>query len=53
MNSQQFENNRISLEQNYEIRYWTKKLKCTKEELCRAVRKVGACVANVKKELTR
>ena len=53
MSTQPFENTRISLEQNYEIRYWTKKLKCTKEELCRAVRKVGACVANVKKELTR
>jgi len=47
------DNTRISLEQNYEIRYWTKKLSCTKEELCRAVQKVGACVTNVKKELTR
>ena len=47
------ETNRISLEQNYEIRYWTKKLHCTKDELCRAVRKVGACAANVKKELLR
>ncbi len=53
MQSQQSENTRISLEQNYEIRYWTEKLCCTKEELCRAVRKVGPCVANVKKALMR
>ena len=53
MNNQPFENTRISLEQNYEIRYWTKKLKCTREELCRAVRKVGACVTSVQKELMR
>jgi hypothetical protein len=53
MNNQPFEPARISLEQNYEIRYWTKKLKCTKEELYRAVRKVGACVSSVKKELLR
>lgn len=50
---QPYENNRISLEQNYEIRYWTKKLQCTKKELYRAVQKVGACVANVKSELMR
>ena len=53
MNNRQPENTRISLEQNYEIRYWTKQFHCTKEELCRAVRKVGACAANVRKELLR
>jgi hypothetical protein len=53
MQNHEPENNRISLEQDYEIRYWTKKLHCTKAELCRAVQKVGACVTNVRKELTR
>jgi hypothetical protein len=47
------ENNRISLELNHEIRYWTQQLKCSKEELRRAVRKVGACVTAVRRELAR
>ena len=45
--------NRISLELNHEIRYWTQKLQCNKEELLRAVRKVGACVKAVRQELRR
>jgi hypothetical protein len=47
------ENKRISLEQNYEIRYWTSTFHCTKEELCKAVGKVGASVEAVRRELMR
>lgn len=53
MNNNLLSPNRISLEQNYEIRYWTQKLSCTREELRRAVQKVGACVTRVQQELTK
>lgn len=53
MNNNLLDHTRISLEQNYEIRYWTQKLNCTKEELRRAVQKVGSCVTSVQRELTK
>jgi hypothetical protein len=32
---------RINLDQAYEVRYWSKQLGCTEDELREAVRKVG------------
>lgn len=33
---------RVNLDQEHEVRYWTKKFGCTEEELREAVRKVGS-----------
>ena len=39
---------RINLEEDYEIRYWTEALGCTEEQLRQAVRDVGASARNVR-----
>lgn len=44
---------RISLEQNYEIRYWTTTFNCTVRELRQAVAKVGTSTEAVRKKLMR
>ncbi len=41
----------IAMEQSHEVQYWTKHLGVTKEELRRAIDKVGNSVAAVRKEL--
>jgi Protein of unknown function (DUF3606) len=42
---------RISMSEEHEVRYWTKHLGITKEELQKAVDKVGNSAAAVRKEL--
>jgi hypothetical protein len=42
---------RINIEQDWEVSYWSEKLGCTKAELIAAVQKVGPMVEDVKKEL--
>ena len=42
---------RINLEEEYEVRYWSEKFGVTKEELAGAVRKVGPMASDVKREL--
>ena len=42
---------KISMSEEHEVRYWTKHLGVTKEELQKAVDKVGNSAAAVRKEL--
>lgn len=42
---------RISMHEDYEVRYWTKELGVSKDELQRAVDKVGNSVEEVRREL--
>jgi len=42
---------RISMSEDHEVRYWTKELGVTREQLQRAVDKVGNSAAAVRKEL--
>jgi hypothetical protein len=42
---------RINVHEDYEVRYWTEKFGCTKEELQAAVNKVGVSAAAVEKAL--
>lgn len=42
---------KINMHEEYEVRYWTKHLKVTKEELQSVVEKVGNSAATVRKEL--
>lgn len=42
---------RININQDWELEYWSKRLGCTKAELIAAVNKVGPMVEDVKKEL--
>lgn len=42
---------RISLEQDYEVRYWTEKLGVSREELERVVREVGHSADAVRERL--
>jgi uncharacterized protein DUF3606 len=44
---------RISLREDYEVQYWTEALGVTKDELARAVAKVGDSAAAVRRELGR
>jgi hypothetical protein len=44
---------RISVHEDYEVRYWTEKLGVSKEELKRAVEKVGNSVEAVRRELDK
>ena len=44
---------RININQDWEVDYWSKKLGCTKAELIAAVQKVGTMVEDVKKELNK
>lgn len=43
---------RVSLGEDYEVRYWTNRFNCSKEELERAVAKVGNSVEKIEKELS-
>jgi hypothetical protein len=42
---------KINMPEDYEVRYWTKHLEVSREELERAVNKVGNSAAAVRKEL--
>lgn len=42
---------RISLSEDYEVRYWSEKFGVSKERLAQAVKKVGNSAAAVEKEL--
>ena len=42
---------KIDINQDYEVHYWTKHLNISKEELQKAVDKVGDTAAAVRKEL--
>ena len=42
---------KISMTEDHEVRYWTKHLGVSKEELQRAIDKVGNSAATVRKEL--
>ena len=44
---------RININQDWELDYWSKRLGCTKAELIAAVKKVGPMVEDVKKELSK
>ncbi|UPK02228.1 DUF3606 domain-containing protein [Bradyrhizobium sp. 170] len=48
---EQPDRNKINMNQNHEVRYWTKHLNISKEELQKAVEKVGNSAAAVRKEL--
>ena len=43
--------NRINMSQRYEVRYWTKHLGISREELQRAIDKVGPSASAVRKQL--
>jgi hypothetical protein len=45
------DSSRININEEYEVRYWTKALSVSKEKLEQAVRKVGPSAEAVKKEL--
>ena len=38
---------KVNLSESWEVKYWTKKLGCTDEELAAAVKEVGASPANL------
>jgi hypothetical protein len=42
---------KINMDEDYEVHYWTKHLKISKEELQKAIDKVGNSAAAVRKEL--
>jgi hypothetical protein len=47
------ERGKISMREDHEVRAWTKHLGVTKEELQKAVDKVGNSAATVRKELMK
>jgi len=48
---EQPDRSKVNMNQVHEVRYWTKHLNVSKEELQRAVEKVGNSAAAVRKEL--
>jgi hypothetical protein len=44
---------RINLKEQYEVLVWTIKFNCTKQELQKAVKKVGDAAVNVEKFFSR
>lgn len=44
---------RINLEQDHEVNYWSKELGVSREELRRAVEQTGPMVKNVRQHLNR
>jgi hypothetical protein len=47
----QRDRSKINLHENFEVKYWTRELKVTREQLQKAVDKVGNSAATVRKEL--
>ena len=50
-NRGQPDRSKINMHEDHEVRYWTKHLKVSKEELQKAVDKVGNSATAVRKEL--
>jgi hypothetical protein len=48
---EQPDRSKINMKQNHDVRYWTKHLNISKEELRKAIDKVGNSAAAVRKEL--
>jgi Protein of unknown function (DUF3606) len=48
---EQPDRSKINMNQKHEVRYWTKHLNISKEQLQKAVDKVGSSAAAVRKEL--
>ena len=44
---------KINMSEDYEVKYWTRELRVSKEQLQKAVDKVGNSAAAVRKELAR
>ena len=53
INRVQPDRSRINMDEDYEVKYWTKHLGISREELQRAVDKVGNSASAVRKELGR
>jgi hypothetical protein len=53
LNRGQPDRSKINMSEDYEVKYWTKELGVTREELGRVVEKVGNSAAAVRKELDR
>jgi len=51
LNRGQPDRSKINMSEDYEVQYWTKHLGVSREELQRAVDKVGNSAATVRKEL--
>jgi len=51
INRGQPDRSRINMEEEYEVKYWIKHLDVSREELQRAVDKVGNSASTVRKEL--
>lgn len=49
----QQDRNRINVNEEHEVRYWTEELGVTREELERAVKAVGVMVEDVRKHLKK
>ena len=47
------DSSRINIREDYEVRYWTEKFGCTKQQLEDAVKKVGTSAEAVETELKR
>jgi hypothetical protein len=47
------DDSRINVNEAYELRYWTKELGCTEQQLREAVKKVGPMVKDVKRYLSK
>jgi len=43
--------NRVSVTEDWELKYWTKELRCTAEELRAAIKAVGTTTADVRARL--
>ena len=44
---------RVNVHEDYEVKYWCNKFRCTPDQLKAAVRKVGAMAKEVEAELKR
>jgi len=44
---------RINMDQDYEVRYWSERLGVSKEELQRVITAAGPMVADVERELSK
>lgn len=45
--------NRINVSEPWEVRYWTRELNCTEQQLREAVRAVGVMVVDVRRYLSQ
>jgi len=47
------DSSRININEDYELKYWTKKFGCTEQQLRSAIEKVGVSAKSVETELKR